>query len=175
MGRDLRGKSMNKCLNTVSEQYGKCSNTWWCTYSQRNTEEVSQDPPWGTDGGIEGLGILRISRRLRKIITKELMRGGNEEMEAGSPQRAHLLREDDVACSAVLLMWRECQWQVSTALVRREVVGASRRTGRLSGLSFNLLVVANCFELMCDAAASWKIDRSWQGWDKFFLFLILRK
>lgn len=106
---------------------------------------------------------------------KELMRGGNEEMEAGSPQRAHLLREDDVACSAVLLMWRECQWQVSTALVRREVVGASRRTGRLSGLSFNLLVVANCFELMCDAAASWKIDRSWQGWDKFFLFLILRK
>lgn len=36
---------MNKCLNTVSEQYGKCSNTWWCTYSQRNTEEVSQDPP----------------------------------------------------------------------------------------------------------------------------------
>lgn len=76
MGRDLGGKSMNKFLNTVSEQYGKCSNTS-CTCSKRNTEEDSQDPPWGTDDGIEGQGILRISRRLRKIIMKELMRGGN--------------------------------------------------------------------------------------------------
>lgn len=106
---------MNKFLNTVSEQYGKCSNTW-CTCSKRNSEEGSQDPPsWGTVGGIEGLGILKISRRLRKIIMKESMRGGNEAMEAGSPRHAHPLREDNVACRAVLSMLLECQQQVSTA------------------------------------------------------------